>query len=53
LNVEYRVRDISLCEHVLTFAKLADRFSGADLGEESLGIKRVSGRFNQDSTLVR
>jgi hypothetical protein len=50
LNIEYRVRDISLREHVLTFAKFEDRFSGPDLGQESLGIKRVLGRFNQDGT---
>jgi hypothetical protein len=53
LNVEYRARGISLREYVLTFAKFGDRFSGPDLGEESLGIKRVLGRFNQDGTLVR
>ena len=53
LNVEYRIRDISLREHVLTFAKLRNRFSGLDLGKEGSGIKQVLRSFHQGRSLVR
>ena len=53
LNVEYRVRDISLREHVLTFAKFRNRFPGPHLGKEASGIKQVLRRFHQGRTLVR
>jgi len=52
LNVEYRVRGISLHEHAPTFANFRDRFPGPDLGKECSGIK-VLRRFHQGRTLVR
>src|SRR6185437_98304 len=50
LKIEHRVRNIPLREHYLTLAILRDRYSAADLGDEGLWIKRVSGRIRQDKT---
>jgi hypothetical protein len=53
LNIEYRVRNISLREHVLALAKLGNRFTDPDLGQEGLGIKRVLCQFSQTNILAR
>jgi hypothetical protein len=51
LNLEHRVRDFALLEHVLVLVKFKDRLPGPHFGEKTLGVKHVFWRLSHRSLL--